>query len=56
MSAEDQREWDRWIKANAIVGSIFAVGLLAMAFLGSIPTGHGGLATTGNATSVAASR
>jgi hypothetical protein len=56
MSSEDQREMDRWIKANAILGSIVAVGMLAMAFLGSNPTGHAGVATTVSATNIAASR
>ena len=34
MSQEDRRTFDRWIKANAIVGLIFAVGLFAMALVG----------------------
>jgi hypothetical protein len=29
LSPEDQREFDRWLKANAIVGLIVAVGLVA---------------------------
>jgi hypothetical protein len=28
------REFDRWIKANAVIGSIFAIGILAMAAAG----------------------
>jgi hypothetical protein len=28
------REFDRWLKANAAVGSILAIGLLAMALAG----------------------
>jgi hypothetical protein len=28
------REFDRWIKANAAIGSIFAIGILAMAAAG----------------------
>jgi hypothetical protein len=32
MPPEDQREFDRWLQSNAIFGSIFAIGLLAMAF------------------------
>jgi hypothetical protein len=32
MSPEDQRRFDRWLQSNAIFGSIFAIGLLAMAF------------------------
>lgn len=35
LSPEDQREFDRWLKANAILGLIIAVGLLAMALAGS---------------------
>jgi hypothetical protein len=35
MSPEDQLEFDRWLKANAIVGSILAVGMLLMALGGS---------------------
>ena len=30
-SPEDKREFDRWLNSNAIFGSIFAIGLLAMA-------------------------
>jgi len=32
MPPEDQRRFDRWLQSNAIFGSIFAIGLLAMAF------------------------
>ncbi len=28
------REFDRWIKANAVIASIFAIGILAMAAAG----------------------
>ena len=35
MSAEDQRTFDRWLKANTIISLIFATGLIAMAFAGS---------------------
>jgi hypothetical protein len=28
------REFDRWIKANAAIGSIIAIGMLAMAVAG----------------------
>jgi len=31
MSPEDQRKFDRWLQSNAIFGSIFAIGMLAMA-------------------------
>jgi hypothetical protein len=33
-SPQDWREFDRWIKANAIVGSLLAAGLFAMAVAG----------------------
>jgi hypothetical protein len=35
MSAADQRNFDRWLKANMVIGSIVAVGLLAMALAGA---------------------
>jgi hypothetical protein len=35
LSPDDQRTFDRWLKANAIVGAIFASGLIAMALTGS---------------------
>jgi hypothetical protein len=35
LSAEGCHTFDRWLKANAIFGSIFAVVLIAMAFAGS---------------------
>jgi len=35
LSSEDQRAFNRWLKANAIVGAIFAIGLIAMALAGS---------------------
>ena len=34
MSSEDQRTFDRWLKANAILSLIFAVGIIAMAVAG----------------------
>ena len=30
-SPEDQRDFDKWINSNAILSSIFAIGVLAMA-------------------------
>jgi hypothetical protein len=30
----DPRELDRWLKANAILGSLLAIGILAMALAG----------------------
>jgi hypothetical protein len=35
MSPEDQLTFDGWVRANAVVGSIFAIGMLAMAVMGS---------------------
>jgi hypothetical protein len=37
---EDQREFDRWLKANAIVALIIAVAMLAMALAGSNSSGR----------------
>jgi hypothetical protein len=37
MGKDDPRsspEFDRWLKANAVVGSILAIGTLAMALVG----------------------
>jgi hypothetical protein len=31
LSPEEQRKFDRWLKANAIIASLFALGLVAMA-------------------------
>ena len=39
LSAEDRRTFDRWLKANAIVGAIFATALIAMALTGSRSVG-----------------
>lgn len=46
LSPEDQREFDRWLKANAIVGLIIAVGLLAMALAGLNSVGRPDSAVT----------
>jgi hypothetical protein len=35
MSEQDQREFDRWLRVNLIVGSFFAAGIMAMAFASS---------------------
>src|SRR5262245_24532676 len=35
LSHEDQRTFDRWLKANAVVGLLLAAGLVAMALAGS---------------------
>jgi hypothetical protein len=39
LSREDRRTFDRWLKANAIVGAIFATGLIVMALTGSRSVG-----------------
>jgi len=51
LSVEDQRTFDRWLKANAILGSIFAVIIIAMALMGSRSVGPGDAAVTSSATS-----
>ena len=33
MSVEDQIQFDRWLKANAVVASIFTAAVVAMAFV-----------------------
>jgi hypothetical protein len=45
-------EFDGWVKANAVVGSILAIGMLAMAFAGLYFAGAPDAATA----SVAASK
>jgi heme/copper-type cytochrome/quinol oxidase subunit 1 len=44
MSPEDQREFDRWLKVNAVGGLILAIGMLAMALLGANSTRHADMA------------
>jgi hypothetical protein len=39
LSREDRRTFDRWLKVNAIVGAIFATGLIVMALTGSRSAG-----------------
>ena len=34
MSPEDQRKYNRWLMGNAVIGSILAMGLVAMAIAG----------------------
>ena len=34
MSVEDQTQFDRWLKANAVVASLFSALVVAMLFLG----------------------
>jgi hypothetical protein len=55
MSAEDRHTVDRWLKANAVVGSIFAAGLLAMALAGSTRPRDESVANHVNASKVAES-
>ena len=47
-SPQDWREFDRWIKANAIIGSLLAAGLFAMAVAGAPSAGSGDTAAAGN--------
>ena len=56
MSPEDRRSFDRWLKANAIFGLIFAAGVVAMAFAGSRTVGSrdATMADNGDASDVAA--
>jgi len=35
MSTEDQIQFDRWLKANAVVASLFSAVVVAMFFLGA---------------------
>jgi hypothetical protein len=35
LSVEDQRTFDGWLRANAVIGTLFAAALIAMAFGGS---------------------
>jgi hypothetical protein len=39
ISPEDQRKFDRWLTANALLSSIFEVGLIAMAVAGFVSEG-----------------
>ena len=39
MSPEDQRTFDRWLKANCIIGLLFTILIIAMAAAGSNSTG-----------------
>ena len=40
LSPEDQHTFKRWLKTNAILGCILAVGMLAMALAGSRSVGR----------------
>ena len=35
LSPDDRRKFDRWLSDNAVIGSILAAGLVAMAVAGS---------------------
>ena len=50
-SPQDWREFDRWIKANAVIGSLLAAGLLAMAVAGAPSVESGDTAAAGNSSS-----
>ncbi len=39
MSPENQRAFNRWLRANAILGSTFAAGIIAMAVAGAMSAG-----------------
>ena len=39
LSCTDRVAFDRWLKANAVVASIFSVALVVMAFAGARPAG-----------------
>jgi hypothetical protein len=34
LSRDDRRKFDRWVESNAVIGSILAAGLVAMAVAG----------------------
>jgi len=55
LSAEDQRTFDRWLQANAIFGSIYAVVFIAMAFAGSKSIAPRNAAVAGGSFEVGAS-
>ena len=50
MSAEDQRAFDRWLAANAIIGSLFAAALVFMALAETNVAGPSRAAADGRAT------
>ena len=39
-SPKEQREFNRWLTSNTILGSILAIGMLAMALAGSNSAGR----------------
>jgi hypothetical protein len=52
MSPEDQTTFNRWLKANAIVGLILTVGIVAMAVAGSVGQPDAATASTMRASAV----
>ena len=44
-SPKEQREFNRWLTSNTILGSILAIGMLAMALAGSNSAGQSDEAT-----------
>ena len=55
MSPEDQRTFDRWLKANAFAGLLFTTAVVVMADAGSM-SGERREATVADATSPALSK
>jgi hypothetical protein len=53
MSPEDQRVYDRWLMGNAIIGSILAMGLVAMAIAGFNSTPSPAVANSKNSDVIA---
>jgi hypothetical protein len=47
LSLEDRRIFDRWMKANAVIGSLLAAGLFAMAVAGAPSARPGDEASAG---------
>jgi len=56
LSPQDQRTFNRWLKANAIVGAIFAIGFIAMALAGSSSVGPRDVEITSTAKASSAPR
>jgi hypothetical protein len=50
MSPKEHREFNSWLKTNAILGSILAIGMIAMALAGSNSSGrfHAAMAASTN--------
>jgi hypothetical protein len=40
LTAEDQRTFNKWLKANATFGAILFIGMMAMAWLGANSVGR----------------